>query len=469
MVSRARSGPGSASTCRLTRTSSLIGSPANGLSGGNGASASGSDQDNAPPSARSPARSRAGTRSSVAGGELGAGEAQQHAAGLDPGFELGPLLGVDVPPVSAMTSSDSGCCSSSASRPLANLGERPQGAVEEVELGQQRLIARRLRGAPSEPDGAAAPALVEQERCRRCPVRARTRAGRSGCAARPALRAPPWRRCAGRVERRRNARQRFAVGAQGHDLVAAPARRRRRPELGLELAAAGLAQAQHQRQVGGRLGAHLHRARADAGLAEAGGGRLAFAVREPVAQPDHRGPVEPGVVLERLAARRRGRPARAAAASRAGPRAPHRRSAAARRACRPRRSAVGAVASSSTSRPSRSACCSRSRATAIALVPVLGRGPAIVDHQQQRAAAAQARRGIEHRVRPAPGSAGPPAARRSSSSHHGVRAGVRSAADQPGQEPERRKGDAPRRRRRHPQQQPQGRQRQRPPAAARAG
>jgi hypothetical protein len=63
-VAAARPGPGSASTCRLTRASWGTVSPAKGPAASKGASLSGSCQESAPPSIRSPARSGTGTKSS---------------------------------------------------------------------------------------------------------------------------------------------------------------------------------------------------------------------------------------------------------------------------------------------------------------------------------------------------------------------------------------------------------------------
>ena len=162
MVAAARSGPGSASTWRLTRASSVTGRPANGLSGGNGASARGSDQDRAPPRMRSPARSRTGTRSSLLGGELGAGEAQQHAALLEPFVDPGALLGVEAGRIGHDQQRQGLAQQLEAAAPSRTSANGRQRTLDEVELGQQRLIAGAAGGA-DEADAAPAPALVEQE------------------------------------------------------------------------------------------------------------------------------------------------------------------------------------------------------------------------------------------------------------------------------------------------------------------
>ena len=82
-VLAARPGSGSASTWRDTVTSSGAARPKNGLSLSKGAMCLGVSHDSAPPSVRPPRLSAVGVRSSVAGGEAGAGEAQQHAARFD--------------------------------------------------------------------------------------------------------------------------------------------------------------------------------------------------------------------------------------------------------------------------------------------------------------------------------------------------------------------------------------------------
>ena len=95
-----------------------------------------------------------------------------------------------------------------------------------------------------------------------------------------------------------------------------------------------------------------------------GGGRLRLPGwwRQPVAEPDDCWPGRARRSAPARRARRRGRPAMAAAASPAGPRAQHRRSAVARRSRRPRRSAAGRYRAAATSRPrARPAAAGRAR------------------------------------------------------------------------------------------------------------
>ncbi len=80
-VSRAS---GSASTWRVTVTSSGTAMPLNGLSREKPASFCGFSQLRLPPRMRPPRRSLTGTRSSSVAGQMRAGKAHQHAAVLDP-------------------------------------------------------------------------------------------------------------------------------------------------------------------------------------------------------------------------------------------------------------------------------------------------------------------------------------------------------------------------------------------------
>ena len=95
MVSGARSGPGSASTCRLTLRLIADRQPGERAVGRKRRQRQGLGPGQRP--AQRPVAGAQPGRDQIVrgGGELGSGEAQQDAAGFDPGFELGPLLGVD--------------------------------------------------------------------------------------------------------------------------------------------------------------------------------------------------------------------------------------------------------------------------------------------------------------------------------------------------------------------------------------
>ena len=131
-------------------------------------------------------------------------------------------------------------------------------------------------------------------------------------------------------------------------------------------------------------------------VGEAGGGRLRRpAVRQPVAEPDHVARSSPVVCSSAACAAARstghGRGCQPGRASSAAP-------AVSRCTAIPPSTPIGggAVSSSSTSRPFALGLLQEVARDGDPLVPVLGRRPAIVDHQQQRAAAAQPRRGVEH-------------------------------------------------------------------------
>ena len=205
-----RSRLGSASTWRVTRTSSGMrqaGERAVGIEGrqghrlrpGHGAA------EGAPAAAL---RSGTGTRSSDAFGHARAGEAHHHAAALHPLLErravgLGQAADIGQDHHRDLALEDV------LDVAVADLAERRQRALQIVGVAQQRLQLLE-RGAGHEADRAAAPALVEQDdACRRI-SRSRCRAAPRGCAARSARRCARWR-C---VRRRPSAAPRARSGGR---------------------------------------------------------------------------------------------------------------------------------------------------------------------------------------------------------------------------------------------------------------
>ena len=460
----ARSGPGSASTWRLTRTSSVTGRPANGLSAGKGASGRGSDQDSAPPSIRSPARRRAGTRSSVLAASLGPAKrrstppASIQASSWSRSSASRPLA-------SAMTSSESGCSSSVDDRALADLGERAQRPLDEVELGQQRLVGGAARRA-DQTHAAAAPALVEQEdagdalrRLQLDPGDAVAQVGRDLDCGRGST-------GVGR-HRHRHARHGLALGAHGQDLDVARRRCGNGRDLGGQVDSAGLAQAQRR---------SADRATSSARTCSGPSSRKASPSRSASAWPcgaQGDAVAEPDAARLLQARRLTQHLARGCPVDRPGARLPARQ------------------------RLERGPGAHRAQ-----LDPVVGAGGGLQD--QHLAALAlgllQAGRGPRRCARSQCLAAAQPLSTTSSSGPlpprrgAGFRTGPARADDQErrddeaqqqeppgrarrgpfraqqlGQQQERREGDPPRRRRGDPQQQPQGRQGESRPAAARAG
>ena len=116
-VAPARSGPGSASTWRLTRD--LVADRRGRRTGCRAGTAPAPAARTRTRRRRAPGRRRAAGRDEivVAGGELRAGEAQQDAARLEPRLEPAAARSASRRPASAITSSESGCSSSSPTGP----------------------------------------------------------------------------------------------------------------------------------------------------------------------------------------------------------------------------------------------------------------------------------------------------------------------------------------------------------------
>ena len=300
-----------------------------------------------------------------------------------------------------MTSSESGCSQQLGDRPLADLGERAQRALDEVELGQQRLVGRSCaRDRPR-------PTLRRRQRsssrntpampCGGCSSSRAMRLRRSGGTLEHG-------RGGGRVRRRTSPAPAPAVspvGPEGHDLGVARGRRGRRDHLG---------------------GSDWPR-RARPGAAPAAGrrrGRHGPAPARAAARP-RRGARRRALVLCAAGRGRRSarpllacsRPGACSSTSRAAARStghgrgcqPGRASRAARAVSRCSASSTGNAVragrryrSSSDLAPLALGLLEQLAGDGHALVPMLGGGPAIVDDQQQRPAAAEARRRVQHRA-----------------------------------------------------------------------
>ncbi len=167
-VRLARSGSGSARTCRLTTTSSVTGSPANGLSGGNWPSGCGVDHASAPPSTRPPRRSRTGTRSSFSAAARRVPAKRRSMPPFCTQVARASLAcGVSVPTsASAITGTPS-----SMKRWIESDGEPPdalrtsaKGSSARLQVidGRNQGLGRVRRRAGDDADGAAAPAFVEK-------------------------------------------------------------------------------------------------------------------------------------------------------------------------------------------------------------------------------------------------------------------------------------------------------------------
>ena len=231
----------------------------------------------------------------------------------------------------------------------------------------------------------------------------------------------------------------------------APGRRRARPS---RLPAPGSPRLQHQRADRRRRRRAPAAARAAAGLAQPLGVRLALGAQgEAVAEPDRCSPAPDRASAPAPRARPPGRPATGAAASRAGLRARRGRSSG---AAPPRPSGLGRrLQQQHLARP-------RARPAAG------GRGPRRCARSQRLAAAQPLsttsssgplppRRGAGFSTGPASARISRAAMSEAQQQQPPGRARRRPlAADQAGQEQERREGDAPRCRRGDPQQQPQG-------------
>ena len=442
--------PGSASTWRVTFTSSGTARPANGEFGGEAGQ----------PGRLAPRHRPA--ELAVAGqqlhrqqrirvlGQPRPGESQQQPALFHPGRQRGAVRPVGEAGVGQHQHRQL-ARQQLRQIALADFGALLQGAADIVELAGQR----RRRGAEiagQQPDRAAAPALVQQQHRRRPRTAPPAPAGPAGCAARAAGRSAPRPRWpAGRSLPPRApgcGRRRSAPAPRPRRAGRAPPRPRA-PPAGRRRRAAAAAD--------GR-GAPASRSTSPA--------RPRRAPRRN--RPSRRRRSVPSAQVHRRAAaapsraapprRRRDRPARASG-----------RSAASRVRSLRHRHGGGGRRGRRRSRAARCASSADRAAFALGAVqhgfggghaarPVHRRRPAVIDHQQQRPAARQAAPASSTgRARPTITS--PAASMRSSSSHHGVRAGVSAVAVSPSSRRTRGKVFAPRRRRGDAQQPPQQRQR----------
>ncbi len=213
---------GSASTCRLTFTSSGTARPRKGLLSSNGASGCGVLQESEPPSERPPRRKRHRQQFVAALLEPRAGEANEHAARLDPGFELFLRAGDELADIGQHDGRDL-----LLDQVVNGVGDVALARRDDVGVGRERALhviegrEQRLRGfarfARDDADALPLRAGVEQIARRPPNARRQSRCGPPDCGSRAADRIGPWSRARPLADRESGFAERLAAAGERPD------------------------------------------------------------------------------------------------------------------------------------------------------------------------------------------------------------------------------------------------------------